>query len=368
MRMTTVDSDNEMEARRTHLTTVLSTHVVRDSFSKEELTMTPQMETTSMIPGAAPHSEMVWIPGGAFQMGSNDFYPDEAPAHHAAVDGFWMDQYTVTNEQFARFVQETAYVTVAERPLNPEDYPEADPELLRPGSLVFQQPIQQVDLRDPSQWWAYVPGADWRHPYGPDSAITGRGKHPVTHVAYEDATAYATWAGKELPSEAEWEFAARGGLEGMAYTWGNEFMPGGRIMANTWHGAFPWQNVRMGRHPKTMAVGSFPPNDYGLYDMAGNVWEWTSDWYRPRHPDDHAKACCTPYNPRGGPMEQSYDPMQPDTHIPRKVLKGGSYLCAPNYCLRYRPAARSPEMIDSSTCHIGFRCIVRPQPGADSAS
>jgi formylglycine-generating enzyme required for sulfatase activity len=184
----------------------------------------------------------------------------------------------------------------------------------------------------------------------------------VTHVAYEDAAAYARWAGKELPSEAEWEYAARGGLEGATYTWGDEFMPGGKLMANTWHGEFPWQNLRMGRHPKTAPVGSFPPNGYGLFDMAGNVWEWTSDWYEPRHPVDHAKACCAPSNPRGGEMEQSYDPLQPGTRIPRRVLKGGSYLCAPNYCLRYRPAARSPEMIDTSTCHIGFRCIVRAQP------
>lgn len=302
-------------------------------------------------------------------MGSEAFYPEEGPVHHVNVDGFWMDQHTVTNAQFQRFVEATGYVTVAERPLNPADYPGANPDLLVPGSLVFQQPTHPVDLRDPTQWWAYVPGANWRHPYGLDSTIKGREKCPVVHVAYDDAAAYAAWAGKELPSEAEWEFAARGGLAGAVYPWGDEFMPGGAAMANTWQGEFPWQHARMGRHPRPMPVGSFAPNGYGLFDMAGNVWEWTCDWYQLRHPDDPVKACCTPHNPRGGSMEQSYDPTQPGVRIPRKVLKGGSYLCAPNYCLRYRPAARSPEMIDTSTCHIGFRCIVRvANPGALDAT
>jgi formylglycine-generating enzyme required for sulfatase activity len=301
---------------------------------------------------------MKWIPGGSFLMGSTEFYPDEAPIHRVSVHGFWMDAHTVTNGQFQRFVESTAYVTIAERPLNPEDYPGADPELLVPGSLVFQQPIHRVEPRDPTQWWAYVPGANWRHPLGPNSNLDGRGQNPVVQVAYADAEAYATWSGKALPSEAQWEFAARGGLEGATYVWGNEFMPGGKVMANTWHGGFPWQHLRMGRNPRTLPVGSFPPNGYGLYDMAGNVWEWTSDWYQPRHPEDAPNPCCVPVNPRGGAMEQSYDPAQPLVHIPRKVLKGGSYLCAPNYCLRYRPSARSPEMVETATCHIGFRCIV----------
>lgn len=324
--------------------------------------MTVETGASLGVSDAATHANMAEIPAGAFQMGSTAFYPDEAPVHRVVVSGFWMDRYAVTNEQFARFVAATNYVTMAERPLNAADYPGADPELLVPGSLVFQQPAGPVSLDDPSQWWAYTPGADWRHPYGPESSIRGRERHPVVHVAYEDVAAYAAWVGKRLPSEAEWEYAAHGGVEGAVYTWGNEFMPGGKVMANTWHGEFPWQNARMGRHPKTMPVGSFAPNGYGLYDMAGNVWEWTSDWYRPRHAHEQTGACCAPSNPRGGSLEQSYDPQQPDVRIPRKVLKGGSYLCAPNYCLRYRPAARSPEMIDTSTCHIGFRCALGAEP------
>ncbi len=322
---------------------------------------THDVSPSAVAPGEHPdheHQGMVWVPGGTFQMGSNAFYPEEAPTHRVTVDGFWMDQTTVTNAQFSRFVEETGYVTVAERPLDPADYPGALPELLVPGALVFQQPVQRVDLRNPGNWWGYVPGANWRHPYGPESSIEGHEQYPVTQVAYEDAEAYATWAGKTLPSEAEWEFAARGGLEGARFVWRDDFMPDGRVMANTWHGEFPWQNQRQGRQPATMPVCSFPANGYGLYDMAGNVWEWTSDWFQPRHSEDADKPCCIPVNPRGGAIEQSYDPAQPQVRIPRKVLKGGSYLCAPNYCLRYRPAARSPEMVDTSTCHIGFRCVV----------
>jgi len=228
---------------------------------------------------------------------------------------------------------------------------------------VFRQPARPVGLHDPSQWWAYMPGANWRHPYGPDSSIRARERHPVVHVTYEDAEAYAAWAGMLLPSEAEWEYAARGGIEGSIYSWGDTFMPGGEVMANTWQGEFPWENLCEDGYEWTAPVGSFPANGYGLYDMAGNVWEWTSDWYQPRHAGDPIKTCCAPDNPRGGSLEQSYDPTQPDVRIPRKVLKGGSYLCAPNYCLRYRPAARSPEMVDTSTCHIGFRCILRAEPG-----
>jgi sulfatase modifying factor 1 len=301
---------------------------------------------------------MVWIPGGTFLMGSDRHYPEERPAHRVSVDGFWMDAHAVTNDEFARFVAATGYVTVAERAPDPADYPGAKPELLVPGSAVFPKPARRVDLRNPYEWWAYVPGADWRHPLGPDSSIDGLGDHPVVHVAYEDALAYARWAGKDLPTEAEWEFAARGGLDGATYAWGDEFLPGGRIMANTWQGEFPIQNLVLDGYEWTSPVGSFPPNGYGLYDMIGNVWEWTSDWYREY--GDVVRPCCASTNPRGGERDASYDPRTPESRIPRKVIKGGSYLCAPNYCRRYRPAARLAQPVDTSTCHLGFRCVVRP--------
>ena len=310
-------------------------------------------------PGPAPAPGMVWVPGGTFLMGSDDFYPEEAPTHRVAVDGFWMDQTTVTNSQFRRFVEATGYVTGAEQAPNLDDYPNAPPEVLVPGSAVFRKPPMRVDLRNYQQWWSYVPGADWRHPEGPGSSLNGRWNHPVVHVVYADAEAYAAWANKTLPTEAEWEFAARGDLERAVYTWGDEFAPNGVMMANTWQGEFPWQNLRADGYERTAPVGSFPANGYGLHDMAGNVWEWTSDWFQSRHPEEADKPCCIPVNPRGGERDRSRDPATPETPLPRKVVKGGSYLCAPNYCLRYRPAARSPETIDSSTCHIGFRCIVR---------
>lgn len=317
-------------------------------------------------PGRPPRPDMVWIPGGVFRMGSDVHYPEEAPAHRVRVSGFWMDRTTVTNAQFAHFIAETGYVTLAERPLDPAMYPGALPEMLVPGGLVFTKPPGPVDMRYFSNWWAYVPHADWRHPFGADSTIAGMDDYPVLQIAYEDAEAYAKWAHAQLPTEAEWEFAARGGLNGAEFVWGAELMPEGRPMANFWQGEFPWQNLCTDGFERTAPVMSFPPNGYGLYDMAGNVWEWTADWYR-----DHKsspvlrKACCVPANPRGGPMEQSYDKCQPQIKIPRKVLKGGSHLCAPNYCQRYRPAARFPQPIDTSTCHVGFRCIMR-QAGKDS--
>lgn len=319
---------------------------------------------------------MVWIPGGEFDMGSQDFYVEEQPVHRVRVDGFWMDKFLVTNAQFGAFVDATGYETVAERTPDPALYPDADPSLLVPGSLLFRKTSGPVDLNNYRLWWAFVPGADWRHPWGPESDLRGKDWYPVTHVAYEDAATYAAWAGKELPTEAEWEFAARGGLEGAIYTWGDEFSPRGKMMANTWQGEFPWQNLKLDRYETTSPVGAFPANGYGLHDMAGNVWEWTEDWWRPQHgtaadggpgslssslstAGQAASPCCMPENPRVSSEGQSYDPAQPEVRIPRKVIKGGSFLCAPNYCLRYRPGARSPEMIDSSTCHLGFRCIVR---------
>jgi formylglycine-generating enzyme required for sulfatase activity len=305
--------------------------------------------------------EMIRLEGGRFRMGSEDFYPEERPVHTVEVSGFWIDPTTVTNAQYAAFVAATGYMTVAERPLDPAEYPGVPEENLVPGAMVFYPTAGRVNLNDYSNWWRWVPGTSWQHPLGPESTLEGLGDHPVVHIAYEDAEAYAGWAGKALPTEAEWEYAARGGLDGKPFVWGDEHFPGGQAMANTWQGEFPWQNLLHDGYARTAPVGSFPPNGYGLYDMAGNVWEWTSDWYVARHPEDTANACCgPPVNPRTASPEASYDPMQPQIRIPRKVLKGGSHLCAPNYCLRYRPAARQPQMIDTGMSHLGFRCVVRP--------
>ena len=311
-----------------------------------------------------PASGMVWLDGGTFHMGSDRHYPEESPVHRVTVDGFWIDRTPVTNREFRRFVEATGHVTLAERKPDPRDYPGALPEMLKAGSLVFSPPDYPVDLRDWSQWWAFRFGATWRKPYGPGSSIRGLDDHPVVHVAYADAEAYAAWAGKDLPTEAEWEFAARGGLDGAEFAWGDAFTPDGRHMANTWQGAFPFQNAKLDGYERTSPVTAFPPNGYDLYDMIGNVWEWTSDWYTRKHPADALKACCIPENPRGGREADSYDPCQPQIRIPRKVLKGGSHLCAPNYCRRYRPAARHAQPIDTSSSHIGFRCVSRRGPGA----
>jgi formylglycine-generating enzyme len=307
---------------------------------------------------------MTWIPGGTFRMGSADFYPEERPVHRVTVDGFRMDTRPVTVEEFRRFVKATGYVTVAQRPLDPADYPDADPTLLVPGSLVFRRTAGPVDLRDYRNWWTYVPGACWRHPEGPGSDCRRRERHPVTHVAYEDAESYAAWAGKELPTEAEWEYAARGGLDGAVYAWGDEFAPDGQLMANTWQGHFPWQNLLTDGYEGTSPVGSFPPNGYGCYDMTGNVWEWTCDYFTPRHAAQAADACCAPRNPRVSSPASSGIAAGPGSHLPRRVIKGGSHLCAPDYCLRYRPAARQGEAIDSATGHLGFRCVIRGRPTA----
>lgn len=304
------------------------------------------------------HLDMQFLPGGTFRMGSEEFYPEEAPVHEARVGAFWIDVYEVTNDAFGQFANETGYVTVAERAPNAEDYPGAPSEALVPGSMVFHRTAGPVDLRDWSQWWSYVPGAQWRHPEGPESTLEGRGDHPVVHVAYEDAEAFAKWAGKMLPSEAEWEFAARGGLNGARFVWGDDMYPGGKPAANTWQGRFPWENLMTDGYERTSPVGTFPANGYGLYDMAGNVWEWTSDWYQAKRDGSQVKACCSVDSARAA-VEGSYDTAHPEFRIPRKVLKGGSHLCAPNYCLRFRPAARSPQMIDTGMSHLGFRCIVR---------
>jgi len=311
-----------------------------------------------------PHPGMVWIPGGTFRMGSDKHYPEEAPVHRVAVDSLWMDTTPVTNRQFREFVRATGHVTFAEKRPDPKDYPGALPHMLKAGSLVFSPPDYPINLNDWSQWWSFVFGANWRRPYGPGSSIKGLDDHPVVHVTCADAEAYARWAGKELPTEAEWEYAARGGLDGAEFAWGDELTPGGRHMANTWQGEFPFRNTREDGYERTSPVGAYSPNGYGLYDMIGNVWEWTSDFYAPKHPNDATKPCCIPQNPRGGREEASYDPCQPEIRIARKVLKGGSHLCAPSYCRRYRPAARHPEPVDTSTSHVGFRCVVREATGA----
>jgi sulfatase modifying factor 1 len=306
-----------------------------------------------------PDQDMVWVPGGQFRMGSDDYYPEERPVHEVSVEGFWIDRFTVTNERFENFVEATGYLTIAERELDPAEFPGAPAENLKPGSMLFKPTTGPVDLQDYTNWWDWAPGTNWSHPFGPESSLRGMDKHPVVHIAYEDAEAYANWAGKKLPTEAEWEYAARGGLDGKNFAWGDEDPSDEKPMANTWQGEFPWQNHLIDGYERTAPVGSFTPNDYGLFEVTGNVWEWTCDWYVPRHENEIIKSCCgVAVNPRIENVEKSYDHNQPQFQIPRKVVKGGSYLCAPNYCLRYRPAARQPQMIDTGMSHIGFRCIV----------
>ncbi len=296
-------------------------------------------------------ADMTRVPGGAFQMGSIGFYPEERPERPADVDALWFDDHPVTNDQFRRFVAETGYVTVAEQTPDAEDFPDADPALLVPGSQVFVPTSGPVALNDWTRWWHWVPGADWEHPEGPASTVVGKDHHPVVHVGLEDARAYAEWAEKRLPTEAEWEHAARGGLEGALYAWGDDFMPDGRVMANTWHGTFPFEN----RHPhgftRTSPVRHFPPNGYGLYDVTGNVWEWTTTRWTPDHSADNGSAgqtaqegsCCGP----GAPVHET----------DRFVIKGGSHLCASSYCRRYRPAARQAQGPRDTASHLGFRCV-----------
>ncbi|WBO24520.1 formylglycine-generating enzyme family protein [Sphingomonas abietis] len=300
------------------------------------------------------------LDGGAFLMGSERFYREEAPVRRVRVDPFWIDETPVTNRAFARFVAETGYRTVAEVAPDPAVYADLPAELAHPGSLVFEPTRGPVDLGDPNQWWHFRLGACWRHPLGPDSDLAGIEDHPVVHIAHADAQAYADWAGKSLPTEAEWEYAARGGLDGADYAWGSELAPGGAMLANYWQGAFPFANQLLDGWERTSPVRTYAPNGYDLYDMIGNVWEWTADWFaQPRIARKAKGSCCVPNNPRGGREQDSLDPSMPVLRIGRKVLKGGSHLCAAHYCRRYRPAARLAQMIDSSTGHIGFRCVVR---------
>jgi len=303
---------------------------------------------------------MTRIPSGIFLMGSEEFYPEESPVRAVQVDGFLIDERPVTVAQFRRFVRVTGYRTTAEEPPDPADYPGADPQLLVPGSLVFEPTSVPVGLDDYTAWWHWTPEACWHRPTGPGSDIAGLEQHPVVHISHADALAYAEWAGKSLPTEAEWEYAARGGLEGARFAWGDEEQPDGRIMANTWLGEFPWRDDRGARATRTTPPGRYAPNGFGLYDMTGNVWEWTEDWFA-----DHVAGdgCCASTNPRPELSDASYGPGE---RVPRKVIKGGSHLCAPNYCLRYRPAARQGQTVDTSTSHLGFRCVVRGEGPASS--
>jgi formylglycine-generating enzyme required for sulfatase activity len=304
-------------------------------------------------PEPAP-AGMLWIPGGQFWMGAaEDYMADARPWHRVYVDGYWMDQTEVTNEQFARFVKATGYVTVAERKPRAEDYPRAVPENLVAGSVVFSPPDHPVELDNHYRWWSYVPGANWRHPEGRQSDIKDRMKHPVVHIAYEDAVAYCDWAGKRLPTEAEFEFASRGGLDRKRYDWGDDFMPGGKHMANTFQGHFPDTNTSEDGYRSTAAVGSFPANGYGLFDMAGNVWEWTSDWYRADYYQNLAASGEIASNPKG--PTDSLDPSEPG--VRKRVQRGGSFLCTDQYCARYIAGGRGKGELDTGTNHLSFRCV-----------
>ena len=320
--------------------------------------MSPMSRPEPPLPERPPErlertpKNMVWVPSGDFLMGSGDFYPEERPVHRRAVRGRWVDHHPVTNAEFRRFVKDTGHVTTAETAPDATEYPDASDDQLVPGSLVFTPPDHPVSLDDFRVWWSWVPDAQWRHPEGPGSDLHGRDRHPVVHVSQADAAAYAAWAGKELPTESEWEHAARGGLDGATYAWGDEPTARGRFMANTWHGRFPHENLRLDGYERTSPIAAFPPNGYGLVDMCGNVWEWTSSDFTRDHrpanrpgPSAGARPCCGP--------EAAVRPSDR-----RLVIKGGSHLCAPNYCLRYRPAARQAQSADTSTSHLGFRCVL----------
>lgn len=330
----------------------------------------PTIENKIHPRGPAP-TGMVWIPGGEFSMGTDDPtneicggpdpMDDARPIHRVYVNGFWMDATEVTNAEYSRFVAATGYVTVAERKPRPEEYPGADPMMLVPGSIVFSPPDHPVPLNNALAWWCYLPGADWRHPEGQGSSITDRGKEPVVHIAHEDAEAFAKWAGKRLPTEAEWEFAARGGQAGQRYTWGNELQPGGKWMANIWEGRFPSENTAADGFSRVAPVASFPANSYGLYDMAGNVWEWCSDWYRPDAYELEVKASGSKVvrNPQGPSRALSFDPQEPGQ--PKRVQRGGSFLCTDQYCTRYMLGSRGKGAPDTGSNHVGFRCVASPR-------
>jgi formylglycine-generating enzyme len=308
-------------------------------------------------PAPAPEG-MVWIPGGTFWMGGDDSsMGDAAPVHEVTLDGFWIDRTEVTNRQFAAFVAATGYVTVAERQPDPRDFPDAPPEKLVPGSLVFTPPAGEVSLENPLVWWSYVPGANWKHPEGPATTIEGKDDYPVVQVCWDDAVAFARWAGKRLPTEAEWEFAARGGKARNRFIWGDEPRPGGKWQANIWQGRFPDQGSVEDGFSRTAPVRSFPPNAFGLFDMAGNVWEWCADWYRPRYDVSQTR------NPTG--PSSSYDPNEPG--VPKRVQRGGSFLCTDQYCTRYLPGARGRGAVDSGASHVGFRCTRSPAAAAAKA-
>jgi formylglycine-generating enzyme len=323
-------------------------HPISQAPSQPSLSVEQPIINGRTPPGPAPEG-MVWIPGGQYWMGANDdAMPDARPVHLVTVDGFWMDETEVTNAQFAKFAEATGYLTVAERKPDAKDYPGADPAMLVPGSIVFTPTKQPVPLDNHMAWWRYVPGANWGHPEGPESDLKGRENHPAVHICWDDAVAYAKWAGKRLPTEAEWEFAARGGLDRKRFIWGDELLPKGKWQVNNWQGHFPNENICGDGFERTAPVRSFEPNGYGLYDMAGNVWEWCSDWYRP---DYYAESAGQ--NPKG--PASSFDPLEPT--VPKRVQRGGSFLCSDLYCVRYLPGARGKGAPDSAASHVGFRCV-----------
>ena len=319
-----------------------------------QLTVEPGINTDK--PSHDAPADMVWIPGGTFWMGGNDASAqDSTPAHLVYLDGFWMDQTEVTNRQFAAFVKATGYVTVAEKTPKAEDYPGAPPENLKAGSVVFTPPSEPVPLNNPLAWWSFVFGANWKHPEGPDSSIEGKDNYPVVQVCYEDAAAFAKWAGKRLPTEAEWEFAARGGLDRKKFVWGDSITQDGKTMMNSWQGRFPVQNLGLDGFPKLAPVAKFPPNAFGLYDTAGNAWEWCSDWYQPQY---EVSATPPTKNPQG--PSTSYDPSEPN--VKKKVQRGGSFLCTDEYCTRYLPGSRGKGAVDTGTTHLSFRCVMSEKP------